>query len=360
MKSRRGFVFTLIAILLVTLMLVYVGAKYRVRLVDRAEAQGQRIHQLTTLVADMENQYLPTAVISVSRDVLDAMAESTVPYGGSGNTPYRGDAFLKDFSSVMLEGRPSSFDADLNEGIEFTLPAFLDMFVARVESLFDVDIEYTVESVSIDHHDPFWLYSRAVITYTLTDPHTGLVYERRANVAGNFSIIGLQDPLYLYRTDRAMENIIEASAFLDLAEHTPTHINELIGSRNYTPDRDLDALSYLERFVGVTHDDLECSRGCGIVSLLDPQNAKIEGGYYSFADYTYGLWGGKCQDQQLWVIKDPAGGPSPPSTFYLNGHFVGANPFLQGGLFNIAPEYKKKVSDENADPGPPTRTCQNG
>lgn len=352
--SKKAYVFTMIAILLVTLMLIYVSATYRVKVSEKADVQGIRINQINGLVADIENQYLLTALISVSQDTLDAMAETTVAQGLFDET-----TFLGDFENGVKTGDIG--DRDLRSaGLEKTLPEFLDDFFLQLRNLYDIEIVYSIGSVDLYHHDPWWLQARTTIRYTLTDRHTNLAYQRKADVIANFSIVNLQDPLYRYASRGALRNGIEKSAYLGADELDAAQVRSLMLSSNYTPDRSSKAWSYLERFVGKdvplqeNSPALDCDAGCGIVSLLNPEG--IPHGPYSFADYTYGPWKGTCQDAQLWRIQDLSGGPQPPTAFYLNGYFVGGNPLVQGGLFDIAPKYKTKVSKED----PPSNTCESG
>lgn len=324
----------MIGILLVTLMLAYVGAKYRVKLADKADVQGTRINQITNLVADMENRYLPTAVIAVSQDVLNAMAKSTRP-----SKPFDREKFISEFGEAMKTGKTVTA-GDLTGEIEYTLPQFLYEFGRKLNEVYGIDFKSTIGDIDIYHDDPWWVYARVQISYTISDKeHTGLIYERNADILAHFSIANLRDPLY--DINGAEMNRIQKSAFIEQPELTAANVNTLMLGRKYMADSDEDALSYLERFTGGdtgSSSPLDCDDGCGIVSFLDPDTVGLDSGA-SFADYTFKGWGGTCQDKQLFMITDVSG------AFRINKHFL-SKIF---GMTEGQPD-SKKVSNEDSDP----------
>jgi len=329
-RSKKAYVFTMIAILLVTLMLAYVGAKYRVKLTERTSVQGTRINQITNLVVDMENRYLPTAVIGVSQDVLDAMAKATRASG-----PFDREEFISEFGKAMKEGITFT-KGDLTGEIEDTLPQFLNKFGGKLNEVYGIIFTYEIGDIDIYHNDPWWVYSRVQINYKISDAHTGLIYERNADILANFSIVNLLDPLY--EINDAEMNIIQKSMFIEGSELTAENVKELILERYYMADSDKDAPSFLERFTGGdtgSPSPLDCDDGCGIVSFLNPAGFSPAPSDASYADYTFREWGGTCQDKLLFTFTDIP-------EFRLNNHF--RKNILK---MNDGSQYRK-VSDETS------------
>lgn len=342
--GKKGMFFTLIGIMIVTLLLVYVTARYGDKLSDSFPTESMRVNQVTNLVRDMESMYLPAAITAVSQNALEGMVDYAKTYSASYSqeTPYIRSEFRDDFSDVFMTGKIGRISSGEILFEEETFNPVFDKLISAIWSAYKVDIEYTILSITISQANQFTLNVTIELNYVMTT-NEGIKYNRTVNVSALIGIINLRDPWYAYR---ANVNHPIKLADPDLLGDAVS-VKALLDSGNYTSDS--KGLSYLERFVG------EKDRGpsglnpdrLGIVSYLSPDPVIGDGADVgsvfdaSYADYTFHPWKGTCVDN---VLYDVAGVPN----FRINSRFVRLL-----GVTGIA----TRLVDGSGAPSPP---CQSG
>ncbi|GEM_PF-5808077 len=329
--SRKGIFFTFIAVLMVTVLLLFASTQYEVSYRDTVPTESLRITGINNFITDFEKSYLERALFASSHRALAAIINAT-PNGAGGSR-------VTDINAAFME---AMLNATINDGTivlplmtNDTLPVWIERLSNASRKVLRVDLTFSIVSVNItqDEITGPWLVNVSLsLDYRVNTTDTA--WERRnVTVITSFDIFGFDDPYLKFKTDSRLNRSILRFNFTG-TNYLPENLSDLINSTNFIYEP--RAPSFLGRFTPFTDPDSRSSC-CGIFSLVAGQHAAglFSSNDRTYADFTY--LDSFCFDQKVFHVNGVSGS-SGIGEFYLDGYFVDK-------VFSLPPNETMQVND---------------
>ncbi|MBI4150312.1 hypothetical protein HY488_02815 [Candidatus Woesearchaeota archaeon] len=331
--SRKGIFLTFIAVLMVTLLLLYASTQYEVSYKDTVPTETLRITGLNNFISDFEETYLERALFASSHRALAALINAT-PDGASGSNV---QDIHKEFEAAVI-------NATINDGT-ILLPSMenhtLSIWIQRLSNFsrdnLRVDLFFNITDVNISQDESTgpWLLNVSInLDYRANSSDT--TWERtNVTIRTTFDIFGFEDPYLKFKTDNQINRTIQRFNFTG-ENYLPENVTDLITSKNFIYDK--RAPSFLGRFQTFNDPDSRSSC-CGIFSLVSsiqepPATLSYTDSDRTYADFTY--LDDFCFSNQLYTVNDVSGAMGIGS-FYLDEYFVDK-------VFGLAPDATQEAN----------------
>ncbi|MEM4267487.1 MAG: hypothetical protein QXK37_01515 [Candidatus Woesearchaeota archaeon] len=254
MAVKKGFFFTLTAMVFLVLLFLYISLDYQTRLRDKAIVIDSRVTTLDHFVDDLEKDIERGVYIASFRSLLAIQQYIT----SKGEFLYDTDDVIEE---IIINGTING------EYMSVMNDTQLSIWVERirVEAVkTGIYFNYTLNDISISHSDPWTLTISLDVTEYIQD-RNGLAYwSRNKRINTSLSIVGFEDPLYTVNTFGRVINTIEKSSITDFVGPNNDTTNLLYHLDNSLYIDSQSAPSYLMRLKG----DLNSSP-YGIESLVN-------------------------------------------------------------------------------------------
>ncbi len=183
--SRKGFFFTLTAILMLVLLLLTASLQLKSRLSDKKESVAIRVMTLNDFMADAGQDIERGLYISGFRAILSAQE-----YVSSGK--YLPDS-QSSLQELILNGTLNGTAQGLmNDSTLANWTTRLQAEAVKIDGKFNV----TIQSIQFTHEDPWSVLITANATLSLEDNKKTASWNINKTINSKVSIIGLEDPAY--------------------------------------------------------------------------------------------------------------------------------------------------------------------
>ena len=315
--KRKGVIFTLVSILIVTVLVLSFSSQSYVTLKDRVPVINSRFNIANNYVIDLKDSYLERALYANSVRSLFAI----VIYVN--NTDYLADDEQLNtvFKEILINGTingenvDSVLGMDVLHGRNFTERLLsienASYNLLRINTTFDKNYDgMGVTIFQSNQTGPFRVGVNLTINFTVD---AGIfVWNSTDVITTTFSLQGFEDPLYFMNTPgREISNRVFESNFTNW---NATNLYYHIANNTYKSEP--SAPSYLSRL----YNDFTASECCGIESAVNPRRLGISADEpKTFIDWCF--WGGSCgpgDGSAIWYIDDVSSGSpyGPDFTFF--------------------------------------------
>ncbi|MBS3158580.1 hypothetical protein J4206_04800 [Candidatus Woesearchaeota archaeon] len=299
-QAKKAMFFTLIAILIVGLLVLTFSTKIDIKIKGHLPVLERRITAVNTFVHDIENTYLERMLRISILSAFNALRKEQ----GTFRDFLTRDEFEAVFAELAINGT-LDVDGEKKKILEdYNLNSMLKE-LARI-SKDELHVKSIFEPLSLNvfqnnETGPWNIGINFTINYFVDGDLAA--WNRSSNIITQFSIIGLEDPLYHYSSNQDLledvhKNIITADNFNDnwTIENFALHV------KGQTYRYDPKAPSYLLRLI----NDYNASSCCGIESMINLNNMVAEDNKNAtFVDYCY--WSDICIGEDygnyIWTIE---------------------------------------------------------
>jgi hypothetical protein len=251
MKSKKGAVFSILAILMVAAILAYSTTSY-ISLTD----QTQRITSANAFVKNTVEDAELALYASGFRSIIALLEEIR----NSGEYIPNVEA---SFETLMVNGTYNNASSFLLENNTLT------SWVTRINTqanLIGLDVSTSLANVSLEHPDPWTITVSADFYFLITDTKGVASWEFTKEITENIPIEGFDDPLYIIGTANTLNHVIIETPYEDafVTGSDTTNITDHIEQGYYIAWD--GAPSFLDRLEGNTGPNEQ-----GIESLVDKE-----------------------------------------------------------------------------------------
>ncbi len=338
LQAKKGIFLTFIAVLIVTLLLLYASMKYEVSYKDTVPTDILRITGIDNFITDFEEVYLQRALFAAGHRALDAVINATPDEGKRGDT--RVDDIQGAFKEAMLNASINHGAVFLPSMVNNTLPLWLNRLSGFAQQTLHLNVTYTILDVNITQDEttgPWLVNVTMVLDYAINA--TGITWERKnLTIITAFDIFGFEDPYLRYKTDNQVRRPINRFNITG-KNYNAENLTSLIVSATFIHEK--KAPKFLDRFGRVKPDS--GSGCCGIFSLVSSSQATgvfLPSSDKNYADFTY--LENFCFDKDLFSIKGVSAMVDVGS-FYLDGYFIDK-------VFGFPANESDQVNDPEKDP----------
>jgi hypothetical protein len=269
--NKKGFFFTTIAILVVSLFLISLAISSQIK--DRTDTE-KRIESMDTFVFSLEKDISRQVYISGYRAILSTESYIT----GTGKFLNDSESSIKE---ALINGTISNESMNMMEGF------ILKDWESRTTNLgnkVNVYVNYSINSISVTQEDPWNVLIETNINLSVTDKGNLASWEKTETIKSKIEVIGFEDPIYLIGTNGPITNKINKTVFQPFANGTDvSNLTAHLTKSYYTEST--GAPSFLMRLEG----NLNPSPN-GIESLVyipKLTNQSIQTSDKSLVDYIY-------------------------------------------------------------------------
>jgi len=236
--SKKGIFLTFIAVLLVSLLLLYASTQYEVSYRETVPTETLRVSGLNNFVSDFEGAYLERALFASSHRELISLIR--IAPDGSGSS--RIVDINQAFTEAILNGTLTMGNSNiiLPEMVNNTLPNWLDNLNNFTQRSLRSGMKYSIRSITITQDDttgPWFVNVSMSLDYVLGEG-SGPAQWTRNNVTifVSFDILGFEDPYLKFQTDNRLNNTISRFNGTE-GSYSPENLTALILSRQFIHDR---------------------------------------------------------------------------------------------------------------------------
>lgn len=194
-KNRKGFFLTMIALLLVSLFVVYFQISVIRQSQPAAVANSARVTAVSLFVNDLEKFYLPNILAVNLRSSLVGITNFL-----AGGNSYVAPANLDGvFYQLITNGTVYPLNATVfsNETLNRLLPQFTTLI--NNELNIPVELNYTQYQFQITQSSPWTVTATMVFMYSINTSELS-VTNRTIKVSATVPITGLREPYFLINT----------------------------------------------------------------------------------------------------------------------------------------------------------------
>ena len=217
-KKKKGLFFTLTAILLVTLTLVFPVKKINLRKYD---VEALRADQLNSLISNLENDFENALEIALTRATW-AMIKSIENNKAIENA-------TESYKELILNGTLNGIEND------FMRNSTIKSYEETVKELlndYGIEINFNNKELSIYQQDPFTLTAKLKVEISLKDKANIASWKNSTNIIARISIEDFPDPLWLAN---GKNNIIKKASYVDCSNFRDHLENHRYNSSNKAP-----------------------------------------------------------------------------------------------------------------------------
>lgn len=397
-RNRKAVFFTLIAILIVTMFVLYFRMQIDIPVKQRTVVAESRISTMNDFVDTFENVYAKRALYAMSHRALGAITKYITHKNAerTDGTKFFVQNISQAFSTavnesrildpeigfgtlVPLDGMIIGRDADENPVYASINSAFQNLSdAARRELGMDLDVNVTNLYLEQDYDTGPWRV-RAVMELKYRVNSSGIATWERELTKDNgnpviveFDVAGFIDPYIAAMTNGTLNRSINISTL------TPRQIDDvdtlrfMIQAGNYTFEN-YSAPSFLFRFEGNTSP----SYCCGIESFIKPSHAYGDGwddaeeDIYGNSYLDFQFWRGRCYQEDFNMYGRLSPDLPPASTlwvidgFYPNEGYFKLDSYHRfkiypnaGRYYTISEYNNKHANEEGFEPIPLMPKCQ--
>ena len=239
MKGKKGFVFTLISIVLSLVLLFSFTLKDEVQYQQRSEIVSLRVHTVNDFIVDVENDLKKGIQITSARTLIGIQEHITEQGEFIGNVS---EAFVEGFVNGTIQG----VAVDLLNDSTFV------NWTARIQQQAEktaIEANFSVQEVDIRHQTPWGINVTVQLLMSIKDNRNTAKWLRQKEVSAVLDITDFEDPLYLVSTNGKVTNTIRPTNRTPYVTGDDTtmlmlHANESAYSNSSS------APSYLDRMQG--------------------------------------------------------------------------------------------------------------
>ncbi len=311
--GKKGLYFTLIAVLIVTVLVVGMSARTFVSPAQELPALKTRVQVADDYVSRLNDVYLERALYVSSYWALESIAlyeNKTGAFMGSRSE------FSSRFAEVMVNGSIDGESIDAITGVRIMDNNTLLHRLGQIENAsmaaysirtdFNKDISSFAVAVRQSNRTGPWRVSvNATFSYTVNA--TLARWDRTKRQEAEFEITGLHDPLILVRSSGRLQGRVEKANF---TSWNVTKLYHHIANGTYRAE--FNGTSFLDRF----YNNMSKSECCGIESVLDPNKMGLPDTARSYADWCF--YSARCPPNtpgQIWNVTGITS-TNPAQSFY--------------------------------------------
>ena len=228
----RGFIFSIIALLLVSVLVLFATSDRTPDLSSRSAVP--EVREMNAIITDIETDIDRGLYITSFRALL-----GQIEYLLTTGTLL--DSTQAAFEEAMLNGTVQGASMNALNGSDFGL------WLEKIDGILSergFNFEYEVVSIEQYHSTPHVVSSDAIVRYTLTDSRGRRSYTRIVTRTAHVPLEGLEDPLYFVKSLGRLSNMVRFTNETDL-DHL---INASANNSLYRPSN--KSPSYLMRLEG--------------------------------------------------------------------------------------------------------------
>ena len=273
--SRRGFLFTTVAVIFVTAIVIYVSAQERIY--PRTLSQTNRVLVMDAYLENLEEDLPRAAYIACFRSLI-AM-EEYIATTGTFTTDFDG-MFTSLFTNGTINGTAYGI---MNQS------SFVD-FTQRFSTIAarqGMSANLTVLAVNASQSDPWFVDLVATVHIQLRDTATSVSWNRTVQITSRVPITDIKDPLYSVGTQGRAPHVVRQGNITPPyvgAGNDTTPLQQILNNSWYIATS--VAPSFLQRFSGDLSSDPN-----GIMSFVDVTELRaqdiIVDSCKSVADYVF-------------------------------------------------------------------------
>lgn len=201
---KRGVIFTLICITLLSLLLISSTSYYSFTRNEKAQLVSVSVGSLQRMLKDVEGDMSRAAYITSFRAIL-SMEE--VVFNTNNFLPNAQDVFKSLFLNGSYNGTQYSLMQN-NTFYNWTAKA-----IAQAEAL-DFNLTFDVASVAINHSTPWTLLVQIQINVSIADTKNIAQINKSTDIVTSIDIFEFEDPLYNKFTVNEIANLINKSPYI--------------------------------------------------------------------------------------------------------------------------------------------------
>ncbi len=299
-RGRKGIYFTLITILLLSVLLISFYSRTYVSPKDDIPVTKGRVEMADNHVKNIRQIYVERALYVSSYWALEAMAE----YANKTNSYFASRQELDSkFKEVMLNGSINGMDIDLITGRKIMNNNTLFHRLGQIENS-----SYDALRIKTNFSRDFSKYNVIIWQSNETGPWKVAVnttasfvvdaeivrWNQSIRVRTIFEIKGLHDPVYFAASSPPYQRIVEETNFTNW---NVTNLYYHIGNGTYRSES--NGTSFLDRF----YNNFSMSYCCGIESNLNPNAMGIPDTDKSYIDWCF--YSSRCPpntEGQIWNV----------------------------------------------------------
>lgn len=251
--GKKGALFTIIAIVMVSLLFVAATSYTSHKMEERSFVVSKRVQTVNYFINDLERDIKRGMYISTYRSLLAMQQHVT----STGEFVPNSD---KAFRTLIVNGTYNGSYMSVMNDTE------LSKWFAKINTEADkisVDVDYEINNVSVYHVTPWKIKIELNVTLNVSDEHGTAHWVRKNPLRTNLSIVSFEDPIYNVETLGKVVNIVQPTNVTDFVDENDTkNLKDHINNRYYVHTN--SSPSFLMRFSG----DLNASE-YGIESIVD-------------------------------------------------------------------------------------------
>lgn len=372
-KGKKAVFFTLIAILIITMFILYFKMQSDIPLKSKAAVAGSRVTSMNDFIRSFETIYAPRALYATSHRALGSITTyitwkndpNSLLYSNVGGDKFFISNITKAFQTAVNGSR--IYDAKI--GNYYELPEMKDKNisfwfqklaeVAKKEMGMDLQVNITNLYLEQDYETGPWK-ARAVMELEYAVNTTGVASWRREMKGENavkveFDVAGFIDPYLAGMTNGTLNRTITLNKFNPREINGLAMFQDTINDGNYTFEN-YSAPSFLFRFEGNTSP----SYCCGIESFVYPGEVypdTLDPDKYGNSYLDFQFFRGRCYQEILDVDNHPQ--PDASTTLWLPEDIYPGSDYLKidsyhrfkvypniGSAYLTIGEYNLKHKDE--------------
>ncbi len=262
-KNKKAVLFTVTAILLITIILYYFTLQTEYRLRNQAQTIETRVDTMNSFIHDIEKDIERGVYITGYRALL-----GIIQYETSNGVYVESitDAFFETFVNGTIN---NSYAGLLNNN---TFINWTDKMKIQSDRI-DIGLNFILNSLDVYHVDPWYINLDINLTILVTDKKQTASWTRDEFVSSRINILGFEDPTYMINTLGKVTNTIaktNVTQFVDRSTNDTSQLQYHVNNSLYSEWT--GAPSFLMRLEGNFSNS-----SFGIESFVDIEELRGQG-----------------------------------------------------------------------------------
>jgi len=220
--SKKGIVFSMIAILMATLFIVLFSAYTHVPINEKMDAKRSGIERADNYFLNFKS-FVQNSIHQSTYEILDYLV---VKSGDGVNIN-----FTRDFNSCIMDGKIESIAGPCSiSGNNYTMENILNDISSRAAGMYKADSQVTVIDVNVWQETYYELTVNAIVNVKFSREDYW-IWDKDFNITERVSLLGVKDPLmYRYDKNRTIANNGDSLASLSSIDGNETIFMEFINN----------------------------------------------------------------------------------------------------------------------------------
>jgi len=276
--NKRAIFFTMIAIMISTLMILSFVIYNEYTFTNRASIIETRINTMNSFIEDIDDDIERSVFTSGFRAIFSLATFAAI------NASYFDDINVV-FYEAFINGTMSGTSLDLMENSEFSL------WIVKVQNIakeLNIDLNITVHDVSIKHSSPFFIMVTVNSSFSVVDLKQTAIWKYDRIIEAELPIQGFQDPVYVIGPGGGgVVNTIEISNISVYVgnNNNTNNLSYLANTSEYSPWS--DAPTFLMRLEGNLSPSPDGHGIESFVNLIQFSNLELTTKNKTVIDYIY-------------------------------------------------------------------------